>query len=100
MAHILLIGVQLEDLLLGETLLQFNGDQDFCQLPLELLFPGEEEAPGHLHGNSRAALPISTLAQVDPSGLHEPPVIDTTMEEEAAIFNRGYGVHHHFRDVV
>ena len=45
-------------------------------------------------------MPISTLAQIHPAGLQQPPVIDAAVEEETAIFNGSYGIDHDFGDVV
>src|SRR5262249_37746694 len=51
LSHVNLVGVELENLLFGEALLQFDGDQDLGHLALELLFRREKEAAGHLHGD-------------------------------------------------
>src|SRR5947209_4534141 len=100
LAHIDLVGVELENLLFGEALLQFNGNQDLDHLALDLLLTGKEEATGHLHGDGRAALLLAAFTQIDPAGFHEPPVVDAAVMEEAAVFDGGDGIHHDLGNVV
>ena len=51
-----LVGIHLEDLLLGEAMLELKGDDDLDELALEAALRSEEEAARQLHGERRAAL--------------------------------------------
>ena len=53
-----LVDVELEDLLLGELALDLQREQDLVELADVGLLPGEEEVPGHLHGDGAAPGPL------------------------------------------
>ncbi len=57
-----LVGIHLEDALLGELLLQVHGDHHLGQLALHGLLRSQEEAARELHGERRAALAVAAFA--------------------------------------
>ena len=86
-----LVGVHLEDLLLGEAMLELEGDDDFDDLALDALFRGEEEAARQLHGEGGSALAVVSVAEVVDDGADETDVVDAAVLEEVAVFNGGDG---------
>ena len=96
LAHVHLVGVHLEDALLGELLLQLDGDQHLRELALDGLLRGEEEAARELHGDGRAALAVAAFAQVDRGRFHQAEIIHAAVLEEAAVFDGQHRVHQHW----
>ena len=81
-----LVDVELEDLLLGELALDLQREEDLVELSDVRLLPGEEEVPGHLHGDGAAPGPLlpgtdevqhgaGQALPVDPGVLEEPVVL-------------------------
>ena len=81
-----LVDVELEDLVLGELPLDLQGEEDLVELADVGLLPGEEEVPGHLHGDGAAPRPLlpgtnevqhgaGQALPVDPGVLEEPVVL-------------------------
>ena len=56
LAEVDLVGVHLEDLLLGEAMLELEGDEDLGELAFDVAGGGEEEAARELHGDGGATL--------------------------------------------
>ena len=56
LAEVDLVGVHLEDLLLGEAVFELEGDDDLDELALDALLRREEESARQLHGERGAAL--------------------------------------------
>ena len=57
LAEIDLVDVELEDLVLGQAVLDLEGEQRFVELARERLLRGQEEVARHLHGDGGGALP-------------------------------------------
>ena len=81
-----LVDVELQDLLLAELALDLQREQDLVELADVDLLPGEEEVPGHLHGDGAAPRPLlpgtdevqhgaGQALPVDPRVLEEPVVL-------------------------
>ena len=81
-----LVDVQLQDLLLAELALDLQCEEDLVELADVGLLSGEEEVPGHLHGDGAAPRPLLPGADeveygagqalpVDPGVLEEPVVL-------------------------
>ena len=94
------VGVELENLLFAELLLQFNGNQHLHQFPLQSFFRRQEEGPGELHGDGGTALFVLLSREINPRGFHQPQVVYATVLKEAAILNGQNCIHHHLRNVV
>src|SRR6202040_663275 len=60
----------------------------------------EEEATCDLHGDRRSALAVSTLAQVNPAGLQQSPIVHAVVMEKSAVFNGGDRINHDLGNVV
>src|SRR6202012_2071983 len=54
-----LVGVHLEDLLLGEAVFQLEGDDDLQEFAAEGLLGGEEDLLGELHLEGRATFEVA-----------------------------------------
>ena len=94
------IGIELENLLLRELLLEFHGDQDFDQLAFNFLLRGQEESARKLHGDGRAALLVPLMGKVDPARFRQPDEVHTAVLEESAIFNRDHRIYQDFRNLI
>ena len=65
-----LVGVHLEDLLLGVAVLKLEGDGDFDELALDVARRREEDAARKLHGERGGAATVAAIAEqivVDPA---------------------------------
>src|SRR6185503_667426 len=60
------VRVKLENLLLGELLLEFGSDQHLRQLAFQGLLRSQEEPTRKLHGNGGAPLLMPLAGDVDP----------------------------------
>src|SRR5579871_2056503 len=81
------VPIKLENLLLGELLFQFLGDQHLRELAPDRLFRRQKEAARKLHSNGRPALAVPLPGQIDPTGLHHADKIHAAMLKEAPVFN-------------
>ena len=100
MTHIHAVGVKLENLLLGELLLQLHRNQHFCDFTFNGFLRSQKERARKLHGNRRAALLMPLMSQVDPCSLSQTHEVHAPMLEEAPVFNGQHGVHQDFGDFV
>ena len=86
MPQVDLVDIQLHDLLLVQLLLDLQCQQNFDELALEGLLPGQEEVLRHLHGDGgAAALDAAGGGQLE-SGTAEALDVDAEMLEKAGIF--------------
>ncbi len=86
-AQIDLVGVHLEDLLLGEAGLELEGDEDLDELALDAALGREEDAARELHGErGAAARPAPVAAEVVPGPAEHAVVVDAAVLEEAPVF--------------
>src|SRR5581483_5913999 len=95
------VGVELKDLLLGELLVELDGDKDFGGLALQGLLAIKEEGARDLHGDGRAALAArAAFSVVAVSILEQPQEVHAPVLEEAPVLDGEHGVHQDFRYVL
>ncbi len=101
LAEVNLVGVHLEDLLLGEAGFELKGDQDLFELAGVAAFGREEEAARELHGEGGAAFDEAVVAlEIVDDGSGHAVVVDAAVLEEAAVFDGGDGLDHARGDLV
>ncbi len=92
-AEINFVGVQLENLLLGEALLKFQRDHGFGNFSAPGALVGKEEGARYLHGDGAGALVMSAaVAKIGPRGAHNAHDVEAAMLEEALVFRGHDGV--------
>src|SRR5579871_5910039 len=79
-----LVGVELEDLLLGKAVFELESDDDLDDLALDALFRGKEESARQLHGERRSALGFLSGGHVADGGFGEAEIVDAAVLEEPA----------------
>ena len=95
------IGVELENLFLGELLLEMQRQQDLGNLPAPRTVAGvEEQRTRKLHGEGGCALLMPPLLHVHPCGTKDPERVDPGVVEETLILGGEHRVHHDFRNLV
>ena len=87
------VGVILEDLLLGQLLFEMNGDQRLGRFAREVLLQRQPEAARQLHGERRGALRQPAGGDVDISRFQNAQRIEPGMLKEALVFHRRHRVH-------
>ena len=100
LAQVDLVGVHLEDLLLGEAVFKLEGDDDLDELALDALLRREKEAARQLHGQRGAALLLLAGSHVADDRLEQPPVVDAAVLKEAAVLDGQHGLHQIWRNLV
>ena len=95
-----LVGIHLEDALLGELLLQVHRDNHLGQLALYGLLGGEKESARKLHSEGRAALAAVAVHDVSHGSFDQAVVIYAAMLEEAAILDGDHSVDQVFGELV
>ena len=98
-AEVDLVAVEREDLLLGEVLLDLEGEDHLLDLPLVGLLRGQEQQPGELHRERGEALPAAAGAKVRERGARDAPRVDAEVLPEVLVLDRDDGVAQHGRDV-
>ncbi len=98
-AEVDLIAVEGEDLLLGEVLLDLEGEDDLLDLPLGSLLGREEEQPRELHGEGGEALAVAAGAEVGEGGSRHAPHVDPDVLPEVRILHGDDRVAQDGRDV-
>ncbi len=99
-AKINVIGVQLEDLALGEALVELGGHQDFLHLAAPFALGGEEESARHLHVYGAGALGLAVAGEVVKSGAENADHVEGSVFEEALVLGGEDGVDHYRRKVI
>ena len=94
-----LVHVDLENLVLAQQMLEFEGQQNFVDLAGEGLLGGEVHIARHLHGDGGGALALD-LAEVGQRSAHHPLVVHAAMFEETGIFDSEDRIFHHIRDFI
>ncbi len=95
------VGVHLEDLLLGETCFELEGDEDLDELALDAALGREKDAARELHSEGGAAAgPAAVSAEVVPGPADHAVVVNASVIEEAAVFDGGNGLHETLRNLV
>ena len=80
-----LVDVELQDLLLGELALDLQREEDLVELADVRLLAGEEEVPGHLHGDGAAPRPLLPGADEVQHGAGQTLPVDPGMLEEPVV---------------
>ena len=83
-----LVGVKLEDLLLGETLLQEKRHVHFRQLAAPFTPGRKEKSARNLHRDGTGALSLGAAAHIRPSCSQNSNGIETGMVEKTPVFGR------------
>ena len=99
-AQINVVGVELENLLLREPLVDFHRHQHFFRLAAPLAFRGEEERPRHLHVDGAGALRLLSPAYVVERGAEHANEVQRSMLEEALVLRGQHGVEQILRQIV
>src|ERR1700730_2079272 len=86
-AEINFVGIQFENLLLGETLLESERNHGFRYFAAKGALIAQEKSARHLHGNGAGALEmIAGMAQIRPGRAHDAHEIEAPVLKEALIF--------------
>ena len=88
-----LVEVDLEDLVLGQRVLELECQQHLVDFAREGLFGGEIDVARHLHGNGGGALALG-LAEVGQAGTGHADVVDAAVLVEAGVLDGEHGVLH------
>ena len=99
MAQKNLVHVDLKNLVLGQHVLKFEGQQNFVNLAGVALLCRQVSIARDLHGDGRRTLTFRA-ADVGQAGANHAQVIDATVLKKARILNRQNGVFHDLRDVL
>jgi hypothetical protein len=94
-----LVHIDLEDLLLGEHVLQLERQEHLIDLAGVALLGGEVHIAGHLHGDGGGALALG-LPQVGQRGAHHAAVVDAVVLEEPCVLDGQHRVLHHRGNLV
>ena len=95
LAEIDLVGVQGKNLLLGERMLDLNGEKDLLQLATEGLLAGEKKVFCQLHGQGGGALGAAIRSQIVISRARHAEDVDSPMALKVLIFDRYHGLAQH-----
>ena len=95
-----LVGIHLEDLLLGKATLELVRDHDLGDLARDRLFRRKKKTTSQLLRDRRPAAAHAVRQRVLHGTLHGADIVDAGVFEEAAIFDRKHGLHHARRDSV
>ena len=93
-----LVHVDLQDLVLGQLVLQLEREQHLVDLARVGLLRREVHVARHLHGDGGRALALFT-PQVGQRGAQHAHVIDAVVLVKARIFDRQDRIFHHLRDL-
>ena len=94
-----LVHVQLENLVFGQCLFNFPGQQHLVQLALDGLFTGEKEISCDLLSDGRGTLAAATYCIVN-RGAKYAPVVNPPVFIEAIVLDGQHGLLHDFGDVL
>src|SRR3954470_10880210 len=96
-AEIDLIRVECENLLLGETTLNLDGQQSFLNFSVKRAVGGKEQVTGKLHGQRGRALNSTPGKNVSVGGAGDAPNINSPVTVKVLVFDRNQGVSQHLR---
>ncbi len=86
------VQVHREDLLLGELLLELDGEERLRDLAPPALLVGQEELAGELHGDRGGALRVAAAAEIHQHGADDAERVDTAVMEEVRVLGREQGI--------
>ena len=95
-----LVDVELQDLLLAELALDLQREEDLVELADVGLLPGEEEVPGHLHGDGAAPRPLLPGAHEVEHGAGQALPVDARVLEVAVVLAGEEGLDEALRHLV
>ena len=99
-AQVHFVGVQLENLLLVEALLELDRNHGFGELPPPVAIGRQKERARHLHRNGAGALIVlAAVPHVGPRRPHDADEVKASVLEEALVLGRKNRVHQHYRQV-
>jgi hypothetical protein len=99
-ADVNFVGVQLENLLLAEALVELDGDDGLFDLPLPIALGGEEEAARQLHVNRARALRFLAAANIRPRRAENADEVEAAVLEESLVFGGKHGLNKLFREII
>ncbi len=100
MAQVHLVRIHLEDLLLGEAVLQLKGDQNFDHLSLDALLRREKEILRQLLRKSRTSACLAMADHVGECAFGDAEVVNAAVLKEVPVFNCDDGLHHLLRNLI
>ena len=89
-----LIGIHLEDLLLAKPRFELERNHDLAELAGEFFLRTKEEPAGELHRQRRSTAFLLVREDILHAALDHTEIVDATMLEEPAVFNRDDRLHH------
>src|ERR1700733_5619831 len=100
-AEVNLVGIELEDLLLVEALLQLHSDHQLGELAAPGALVAEEERARDLHRDgARALIVVARVAQIGPRGADDANEVEAAMLEIAFVFGGNDRVDERRRNIV
>ena len=93
-----LVHIDLQNLALGQQMLQLEGQQDFVDLAGIGFFRRQVDVARHLHGDRRRSLALD-VAQIGQPGAQHALVVDAAVLVETRILDRQHSVDHDLRNV-
>ena len=100
MAEEYLVGVEREDLRLGEPALDLDGEQRFLHLAIKRAVGRKKQIAGELHGERGCSLHFPAGFDVAISSAYDAPDVDARVPVEIFVFDRDQGVAEHLRIIV
>ena len=99
-AEINLVGIQLEDLLLIKTLLEFDRDHRFGDFAPHRALVRKEKRARHLHGDGARALVVRrAVPKVGPRGAHDSNEVKSAVVEKPLVLRRKNRVYQFRRQI-
>ena len=93
-----LVQVDLKNLVLGEQVLKFQGQQNFVDLSGESLLRAQVHVSRHLHGDGGSTLALG-VAQIGQTRTNETDVVNASVLVKACVLDRQDGILHHLGNV-
>src|SRR5271165_4429793 len=100
MAKVNLVGVERENLLLGEAPLDLDGQHHLLDLAPEAAIGREKQVARQLHGQRRGALGAALLQDVSQGSAKHPPNVHTPVTFKILVFGGNQGVAQHLGKIV
>ena len=100
MAEKYLVGVEGEDLRLGEAALDLDGEQRLLHLAIKRTVGREKQIAGELHGERGCALHFAARFDIAIGSTHDAPDVDARVPVEILVFDRDQRIAEDLRVVV
>ena len=95
-----LVGVEGENLLLGEAALNLDGHHHLLHLAPELAVRVEKQVAGELHGQGAGPLGARSAAQIAIGGAHDAPQVNAPVALKVLVLNGDDGVAQNLRIIL